>query len=335
VTSPTTIDSVETARMSMSSALNSALDVALALDPKVILLGEDIADPAGGVFKTTRGLSTKYGADRVRATPIAEQSIVGAAIGAAMGGFRPVAEVMFFDFMTVCMDQVVNHAAKLRYMSAGAATVPITIRTMIGSSRFGAQHAQELEAWFMHTPGIKVVTASTPADAKGLLLSCIFDPDPCIFVEHSSLVFAEKGPVPTGDHRVPLGVAEIRRPGNNATVVTYGAQVRPAVQAAELLANEGIETEVIDLRSLVPLDMDTVLESVSRTRRAVVLHNATTFCGPGAEIASLITESLFSTLVAPVARLGARNVPIPFAQELSIYPTVEELVHTVQQLCLL
>jgi pyruvate/2-oxoglutarate/acetoin dehydrogenase E1 component len=240
---------------------------------------------------------------------------------------------MFFDFMTVCMDQIVNHAAKLRYMSSGATTVPITIRTMIGSSRFGAQHAQELEAWFMHTPGLKVVTASTPADAKGLLLSCIFDPDPCIFIEHSSLVFAEKGPVPAGDHRVPLGMAEIRRPGADVTVITYGAQVRSALKAADELSQQGIEAEVIDLRSLVPLDTETILESVSRTHRAVVLHNAAAFCGPGAEIASLITESLFSTLLGPVARLGSRNVPIPFAPELSTYPTTQELVQTVQRLC--
>jgi pyruvate/2-oxoglutarate/acetoin dehydrogenase E1 component len=327
------VEAPGTARMSMSSALNSALDTALELDPRVILLGEDIADPAGGVFKTTRGLSTKHGADRVRATPIAEQSIVGAAIGAAMAGYLPVAEVMFFDFMTVCMDQIVNHAAKIRYMSGGATSVPLTIRTMVGSSRFGAQHAQELEAWFMHTPGLKVVTASTAADAKGLLLSCIFDPDPCIFIEHSSLVFSEKGPVPTGHHLVPLGVADVRRAGTDATIVTYGAQVRKVLRAAENLAREGIECEVIDLRSLVPLDMDTVLESVAKTRRAVIVHNATTFCGPGAELACLVTESLFSQLAAPVVRLGARNVPIPFALELDIQPTVDDITEVVTRLC--
>jgi pyruvate dehydrogenase E1 component beta subunit/2-oxoisovalerate dehydrogenase E1 component len=318
--------------MSMAVALNSALDEALTLDPRVLLLGEDIADPAGGVFKITRGLSSKHGTERVRATPIAEQSIIGASIGAAMGGYRPVAEIMFFDFMTVCMDQVVNHAAKLRFMSGGATPVPLTIRTTIGSSRFGAQHAQELEAWFMHTPGIKVVMPSSPADAKGLLLSCIFDPDPCLFIEHSSLLFAGKRPVPLGDHRVPLGVASVPRAGSDVTVITYGAQVPVALAAAEVLAGEGIDAEVIDLRSLVPLDWPTVFASVARTTRAIVVHNATRTCGPGAEIAARLTEELFTELAAPVVRLGAADVPVAFAPELSTYPTMDDIVGAARAL---
>jgi pyruvate/2-oxoglutarate/acetoin dehydrogenase E1 component len=321
----TTVEVEEMVKLSLAGAVKSALDIALGTDERVILLGEDIADPAGGVFKVTKGLSTKYGTDRVRATPIAEQAIIGAAIGAALGGLRPVAEIMFFDFVTVCMDQLVNHAAKLRYMSGGATPVPITVRTTIGSSRFGAQHAQELEAWFMHTPGLKVVMPSSPADAKALLLSCIFDPDPCLFIEHSALLFSPKEMVPTADVRIPLGQAAVKREGSDITVVTYGSQVREVLKASEQLTVEGIELEVIDLRSLVPLDMATVLHSVRKTRRAMVVHAATKFCGPGAEVASLITEELFMDLQGPVLRLGAGNTPIPFAGELSTTPTAETI----------
>jgi len=318
--------------MTMAAALNAALDCALELDPKVLLLGEDIADPAGGVFKITKGLSTKHGTTRVRATPIAEQSIVGAAIGASLGGYRPVAEVMFFDFITVAMDQVVNHAAKLRYMSGGMTPVPITIRTLVGSNRFGPQHAQSLEAWFMHTPGIKVVMPSTPMDAKGLLLSCIFDDDPCLFVEHSNMIFTQKADVPEGDYRVPLGVADLKRSGDDVSVITYGTQVPNALEAADVLAGEGVSIEVIDLRSLVPLDLETILGSVGRTSRAVVVHDAATFCGPGAEIASILTEELWGTLAAPVVRLGGKNVPVAFARELAVHPTVQTITAAVRRL---
>jgi pyruvate/2-oxoglutarate/acetoin dehydrogenase E1 component len=321
-----------TTRMSLAAALNSALDTALQIDDRVILLGEDIADPAGGVFKITNGLSTKHGTSRVRATPIAEQSIVGAAIGAALGGYLPVAEVMFFDFLTIATDQLVNHAAKLRYMSGGTTPVPITVRTMVGSSRFGPQHAQELEAWFMHTPGIKVVTPSTPVDAKGLLLSCIFDPDPCLFVEYSSLIFSQKAEVPDDDYRIPLGVAAVARPGTDVSIITYGGQVPIVHKAAATLSEEGIETEVIDLRTLVPLDLPAVLASVAKTTRAVVVHGATTFCGPGAEIAAAITEELFGDLAAPVRRVGAENVPVAFAAELEVHPTAERIVRAVREL---
>lgn len=324
----TASDSV--ARMSMAGAVKSALDTALTVDDKVLLLGEDIADPAGGVFRVTSGLSTKHGTTRVRATPIAEQAIIGASIGAALGGYRTVAEIMFFDFVTVAMDQLVNHAAKLRYMTGGATPVALTVRTTIGSSRFGAQHAQELEAWFMHTPGIKVVMPSSPAEAKGLLLSCIFDPDPCLFIEHSGLLFSPKEEVPLGDVRVPLGQASIRREGDDVTLVTYGSQVRVAMGAAEQLAGQGINAEVIDLRCLVPLDAATVLRSVAKTRRGAVLHAATAFCGPGAEIASIITEELFGQLRGPVVRLGAANTPVPFAEGLVTVPTVDSVVTAVR-----
>jgi pyruvate/2-oxoglutarate/acetoin dehydrogenase E1 component len=328
-TNPTVMRNAEG---NLAAAVTDALDVALGADRRVILLGEDIADPAGGVFKTTKGLSTKYGTERVRATPIAEQSIIGAAVGAAIGGYIPVAEIMFFDFMAVCMDQVVNHAAKFRYMSGGLTPNPLTIRTTVGQNRFGAQHSQSLEAWFMHTPGIKVVMPSTPADAKGLLLSCIFDPDPCLFIEHSTLYYTTRGPIPGGDHRVPLGSADVKRAGTDLTVITYGPQVPLALEAAGVLAGEGIEVEVVDLRSLVPLDLSTMVGSVAKTKRAMVLHGAATFCGPGAEIASLVTEALFAELAAPVLRLGAANTPVPVAKELDPFPTLESVVAAARRL---
>ncbi len=322
----------ETKTMSAAVAMNSALDLAMAKDPTIVLLGEDIADPIGGVFKVTKGLSTKYGTDRVRATPIAEQSIVGAAVGLALGGYRPVAEIMFCDFLTLASDQLVNHAAKLRYMSGGSVSVPLTVRTVVGNSRFGAQHSQSLEAWFMHTPGIKVVMASTPTEAKGLLTSCVFDDDPCLFIEHIHLEYTNKEEVPTGEVTIPLGQAAIKRAGSDVTVITYGPAVPWSLQAAETLAEDGISAEVIDLRTLVPMDLETVLESVSRTRRAVVAHEATSFCGPGAEIAARITEELFGELDAPVARVGGVYAPIPFAKSLRAIPGADDLVAAVRRI---
>lgn len=314
----------------MAQALNSALHLAMDADSKVLLLGEDVADPIGGVLKISKGLSTKYGRDRVRATPIAETGIVGAAVGLALGGYKPIAEIMFMDFTAVCLDQIVNHAAKLRYMSGGHTPVPLTIRTGVGTRRFGAQHSQNLEAWFMHTPGIKVVVPATAADAKGLLASCIDDADPCIFLEHFDLVFTAKDEVPLGEHRVPLGKAAVRRPGEQVTVITYGVQVRNALAAAETLAEQRISAEVIDLRTLVPLDIETLLESVERTTRAVVVHDAHTFCGPGAELAAQLTEQLWGELQAPVLRLGAGYSPVPFAAGLTFHPTVEDIVGAVR-----
>jgi len=298
------------AEISMSRAINQALDQALAADPAVIILGEDVADPAGGALKLTRGLSTRYGATRVRDTPISETAIVGAAIGAALDGLRPVAEIMFMDFLMVCMDQVVNHAAKLRYMSGGRTGVPLTIRTVVAAGRsFGAQHSQSLEAWLMHTPGINVVCPSTPADAKGLLTASIEDDG-------------------------PLGSATVRRPGSDATVISWGLTVTAALAAAEELAAEGVEVEVVDLRSLAPLDRDAILDSVSRTRRAVVAHAAVGVAGPGAEIASVITSELWGTLARPVTRLGAAPAPVPFAPELEAeyYPTASSIAGAVRAL---
>jgi pyruvate dehydrogenase E1 component beta subunit len=296
--------------ITMREALNAALDQALAADPSVFLIGEDLADPGGGISQVTRGLSTTYGTERVRDTPISEAAIVGAAVGAAMAGMRPVAEVMIMDFISIALDQLINHAAKARFMSGGRLSVPLTVRTAVfGGIGSGATHSQTLESWLAHIPGLKVVVPSTPADAKGLLASCIFDDDPCVMIENVAL-YGTSGPVPEGDVRIPIGAADVKRPGRDVTVVTYGRTVRDALAAAGAVADEGIDVEVVDLRTLVPLDMATVLDSVARTRRAVVAHHATRFAGFGAEVASTIAEELFGQLDAPVRRVGAAFAPI-------------------------
>jgi pyruvate/2-oxoglutarate/acetoin dehydrogenase E1 component len=324
--------STDERELNLSAAVASAIDLAMAIDPAVICLGEDIAEPIGGVFKTMKGLSTKYGTDRVRATPISEQAIIGAAIGAALGGYRPIADIMFFDFTMVCADQLANHAAKLRYMSGGRTPVPIAVSTTIGSGRFGAQHTQSLEAWFMHIPGLKVVMPSNAADGRGLMLSCIFDDDPCLFIQHSGLLFNPKGAVPDGDVRIPLGSANVRRVGTDVSVITYGAFVQPCEEAAAELAGEGIDTEVIDLRTLSPLDCDTVVNSVRKTGLALVVHGATKFCGPGAEVAAMIHEELHDDLRGPVGRLGAPYAPIPFATELDVFPSSARVADAIRAL---
>ncbi|MBK9179150.1 MAG: alpha-ketoacid dehydrogenase subunit beta [Acidimicrobiales bacterium] len=313
-------------------AVNQALDVALGLDDSVFLLGEDIAEPSGGVYKVTNGLSEKYGTHRVRKTPISEQAIVGAATGAAIAGMRPVAEIMIMDFLAVCLDQLANHAAKIRYMSGGQTTVPLVIRTSAGAGmQFGAQHSELLEAWLVHTPGMKVVVPSTPADAKGLLLSAIFDDDPVLFVEQMLLYYAVTGPVPPGDHRVPLGVAAVRREGDDVTLVSYGRQVADCLAVADRLAGEGVSCEVVDLRSLVPLDEATMLGSVAKTTRAVVVHEAVTRAGFGAELSSRIHEELFADLAAPVQRVGGMNTPVPYARQLeqAFLPTQDRIAAAV------
>ncbi|MGV0741333.1 alpha-ketoacid dehydrogenase subunit beta [Mycolicibacterium sp. XJ870] len=327
-------ETTDTLPMLGFQAIGSALDDALGRDPSVLLLGEDIADPSGGVFKVTAGLSTKYGAHRVRATPISEQAIMGAAIGAAIAGMRPVAEIMLMDFLAVCMDQLSNHAAKLRYMSGGQTTVPLTVRCAAGAGmQFGAQHSEMLEAWLTHIPGLKVVVPSNPADAKGLLTAAIFDPDPCVVVEQSLLYFGAPQPVPTGHHVVPLGRAATLRPGSDITLISYGRQVHEAMTAAQQLEADSIDAEVIDLRSLVPLDEEAVLESVARTRHAVVIHEAVRRNGFGAEVASLITENLFDDLGAPVQRVTGANTPIPFAKVLedAFVPNAAAIVNAAKR----
>jgi pyruvate dehydrogenase E1 component beta subunit len=309
---------VEAARtISFTEAYHIALDEALAADPSVFLLGEDIGDKeGGGVFKVTKGLSTKYGDKRVRTTPIAEEAIVGAAIGAALAGMRPVAEIMLMNFVTVAMDQIVNHAAKLRFMSGGQTSVPITIRTRTGAGGGTAgQHSDMLEAWFAHVAGIKVVVPSSPADAIGLLASCIFDDDPCLFIE-DSMTRAQTGPKPPPNHRLPLGKANIVRAGSDVSVISYGRPINDALKIAERLASDGISVEIVDLRTVSPFDRDTVLKSVAKTRRAVVAHEAPRSFGVGAEVAAQIQEHLFGQLKAPVLRVASRDVAVPFAKVL-------------------
>jgi 2-oxoisovalerate dehydrogenase E1 component len=326
----------ETREMAMFEAVQDAQELALQLDDQVFFLGEDIGEPAGGVFKCFKGMQTKWG-ERIRPTPIAEQAIIGAATGAALVGMRPVAEIMFCDFVGVCLDQIMNHAAKQRYMSGGATNVPMTIRTIAGGGigGFGAQHSQSTEATLLHYPGLKIVYPSTPTEAKGLLLSCIFDEDPCIQFESMMLTYATREEVPLGDYRIPLGVAKVKREGSDVSLITYGWQVMHCLAAAEELAKEGISAEVLDLRTLMPLDYDRILTSVEKTGRALVVHAATEFCGLGAEIASTINEAMFHKLKAPASRFGAAYAPIAYSKTIetaqiphagSIAARVRELV---------
>jgi 2-oxoisovalerate dehydrogenase E1 component len=325
-----------TKELSLAQAVNEALEQAMARDERIVLLGEDIADPMGGLFTCTKGLSTRFGRDRVRATPIAEQAIVGSAIGAALDGLRPVAELMFVDFLGVCLDQLANHAAKLRFMSGGRVHVPLTLRTVEGAWS-GPQHSQALEAWLTHTPGLKIAVPSTPRDAKGLLTSCIEDEDPCVFIEPMQLLLARtmRGQVPEGEFRIPLGLADVKRSGKDVTVVSWGAVVHAALQAAAELEADGLDVEVVDLRSLVPLDLETILTSVGKTHRLVVAHSATTFSGFGAEIAALVSERCFGELKAPVRRVGAAFTPVPRAMSLvsAHSPGTPQIAAAVRQTC--
>ena len=297
-----------------AQACNMAMAKAMADDDKVILLGEDIADKqGGGVFKVTLGLSERFGTDRVRSTPISEQAIVGAAVGSAMLGYKPVAEIMLMNFITVAMDQLVNHAAKTRFMSGGQTTVPLTIRTTTGAGTgLGGQHSDMLEAWLAHVPGLKVVAASNPADAYGLLYSSIMDDNPVVFVENTPNYFV-KGPAPAPDHVVPLGKASVPREGTDVTLISYSSGISRCRAAADKLAEDGISCEIVDLRTVAPFDKETVMKSVAKTKAAVVVHEAVREFGTGAEISSCIHEELFSDLKGPVGRVGSGYAPVPFS----------------------
>jgi pyruvate dehydrogenase E1 component beta subunit len=305
--------------MNTIQAVNLALDDAMALDSNVIVLGEDVGDKQeGGVCGVTKGLSSKYGDRRVRSTPISEQAIIGAAIGAAIVGLRPVAEIMLMNFTTVAMDMIVNHAAKLRFMSGGQTHVPITIRTMTGAGfGTGGQHSDYLEAWFAHTPGIKVVAPSSPADAYGLMLSCIFDDDPCLFIENLPSYW-NPGPPPQRGVRIPLRRAHVVRAGGDVTLISYSRAMADCVAVVDKLAAEDIKVELVDLRTVAPFDAHTILESVGKTRRAVIVHEAVRDFGVGAEIASRINEHLFGQLKAKVERVGGNFSPVPFSKPLEI-----------------
>ncbi len=304
-------------KISMGAAINRAIDEAMAEDEGVILLGEDVgAKQGGGVFKVSSGLTEKYGAHRIRSTPISEQAIMGACVGAALAGFRPIAEIMLMNFVTVCMDQIVNHAAKLRFMSGGQTNVPLVIRTTTGVGvGFGGQHSDMLEAWFAHVPGLKIVTPSNPADAQGLMRSAIACNDPVIFIENI-LCYGLTAEAPEAGYRVPLGKAAIVKDGTDCSIITYGRTVIDALDVAAQLTEEGISAEVIDLRTIAPYDEETVLMSVRKTGRAVVLHEAVKAYGTGAEISARIHEALFNELKAPVQRIGGTFSPVPMANAL-------------------
>ncbi|MCV7257185.1 alpha-ketoacid dehydrogenase subunit alpha/beta [Mycobacterium shimoidei] len=312
-----TIPDGETEDLGLVQAIHRTLDRAMAADDSIVLLGEDIGDRSGGgMFKITAGLSAKYGEQRVRDTPIAESSIIGAALGASLAGLRPVAELMFMDFLGVAMDQIANHVAKVRYMSGGRRGAPLVIRTMVGTGA-GPQHSQAVEAWAMHTPGLKVVWPSTAADAAGLLNACLRENDPCLFVESMKLYFSGgTGPVPIADYVIPLGQADVKRPGTDVTICTYGVMVHAALAAAQELQSAAVSVEVVDLRTLVPLDLETVLNSVRKTKRLVVAHESVGFCGPGAEIAAAVGTELFGELAAPVQRVAGTYTPVPRAATL-------------------
>ena len=313
----TTLNPTKAKMIYGAEAALQALDEAMAEDPNVIAFGEDLADrEGGGVMGATVGLSTKYGDLRVRSTPISEQAIIGAAVGAAIAGMRPVAEIMLMNFTTVAMDQIVNHAAKIRFMSGGQTCVPLTIRTMSGAGMgLGGQHSDMLEAWFAHVPGLKVVVPSNHADWTGLLASAIFDDDPVLVVEPTLLMRVKGVAAPPG-HRLPLGKAAIARAGTDVSVIAYGRPVNDALAMAEKLAAEGVSVEVIDLRTVAPYDKEVVLNSVARTGRAVIVHEAVRNFGVGAEIAAHVSEELFGQLKAPVRRVASRNTPVPFSPPL-------------------
>jgi acetoin:2,6-dichlorophenolindophenol oxidoreductase subunit beta len=300
-------------------------------DPKVVMLGEDIAE-AGGVFKTTEGLLAKFGPERVRDTPISEQAIIGAAMGAAMTGLRPVAELMFSDFFGVAWDMVANQVAKTRYMTDGQVALPLVIRTANGGGlRFGAQHSQSIENWAMAVPGLKVVAPSTPQDMVGLMAAAIRDPDPVIVCEHKAL-FADKADVPDGELVQPLGEAKVVREGTDATVVALAAMVPRALAAASALEADGISMEVIDLRTLVPLDVSTVLESVGKTTRLFTVEENPRLCGWGAEVVSIVAEEAIYSLDGPVVRITTPHIPLaanPILED-SQMPSAERIAETIR-----
>jgi acetoin:2,6-dichlorophenolindophenol oxidoreductase subunit beta len=314
-----------------AQALNDALREEMRADPRVFLMGEDIGQH-GGIFRVTKDLIDEFGADRVRDTPISEASFVGLGIGAAMVGMRPVVELLFMDFALVAADQIVNQAAKLRYMSGGTVSVPIVIRAQQGGGRGnGAQHSQSFEAWFAQVPGLIIVAPSTPADAKGLLKSSIRAGNPVIFIEHK-LLYNTKGGVPEEDYSVPIGKADIKRYGRDITIVSYSRTLLFALEAAETLSEQGIEAEVIDLRTIEPLDIDTVLESIRGTGRLLVVHESHGNCGLGAEIITRVGEQAPDRLIRPARRLGAKHVPIPVAEPLenAVLPQPADIVQVVE-----
>jgi pyruvate dehydrogenase E1 component beta subunit len=323
------------AQMSVGQAINAALADAMAADDKVFIIGEDVADlEGGGVLGVTTGLSTRFGDDRVMSTPISEQAIIGAAIGASLAGYKPVPEIMLMNFTTVAMDMIVNHAAKLRYMSGGQTNVPITIRTMTGAGfGTGGQHTDYWESWFAHTPGMKVVAPSTPADFYGLMRTCIDDEDPCLFIENLTM-YGKTGPAPAPDHRVPIGKAAVVQEGTDLTLVTYSRIRYEAEAAVDELRAQGISVELIDLRTIAPWDKETILASVSKTGRLMIVHEAVTEFGVGAEIAAVVSEAHFGRLKSPIVRMGGNKSPVPVSKPLEAAhaPNAERIAAKIKQI---
>jgi len=318
------------AEVTLIKAINDALATEMARDPSVCVLGEDVGR-AGGVFRATEGLSRRFGPERVIDTPLNEVGIVGMAIGMAMNGLRPVAEIEFSDFIYSAFDQIVSEMAKMRYRSAGQFTAAVVVRAPSGGGiKGGHYHSQSPEAYFIHTAGLVVVMPSTPSDAKGLLASAIRGEDPVIFLEPKALYRTVKGEVPQGEHLVPIGVGRTVRPGADVTLVTWGAMVPVAAMAAETAAAEGVGVEIIDPRTLWPLDIGMIEASVNRTGRAVVLHEAPRTCGFGAEVSALIQERCFLHLNAPVARVTGFDTPFPYALEKSYLPDPERTLRAIR-----
>ncbi|WP_027183112.1 alpha-ketoacid dehydrogenase subunit beta [Desulfovibrio inopinatus] len=314
-------------------ALNEALDQCMAADDAVVLLGEDIGQ-FGGVFQVTAGLMNKYGKERVVDVPIAEAGFVGAGVGAALTGMRPVVEIMFMDFTTVCMDMIVNQMAKMHYMFGGRGKVPMVLRTNIGAGRgTAAQHSQSLQSWFMQVPGLYVAAPATPYDAKGLLIEAIRNDNPVMFVEHKKL-YITKGDVPEEDYTVPFGKAAIRHEGSDITIVATLAMVQRALDAAKLAAEKGISVEVIDPRTLVPLDKETILNSVKKTGKVIVSDEGHKTCGAAAEISAIIAEEAVEYLKAPVVRVCSPDTPVPFSPPLeqAFIPDVKDLMPAIERL---
>jgi pyruvate/2-oxoglutarate/acetoin dehydrogenase E1 component len=319
------------AELSFREAIAAGIAQEMERDPMVYFIGEDVG-AAGGVFKATVGLFERFGPERVRDTPISEQAIIGAAMGAAMTGLRPIAEIMFSDFLATCWDMIANQVAKTRYMTDGQVSIPLVIRTANGGgTRFGAQHSQSLENWAMAVPGLKVVAPSTPADAKGLLAAAIRDPDPVVFFEQKSL-YGVKGDVPDGEHVERLGEAKVLRDGAHCTIVALAAMVPRALAAAQKLAADSIDATVVDVRSLVPLDTRTILREVVKTGRLFTVEENPRLCGWGAEVASIVADECFDDLDGPIVRITTPHVPLPAADVLedAAMPSVERITQTVR-----
>jgi pyruvate/2-oxoglutarate/acetoin dehydrogenase E1 component len=332
MSSPSAVE-VGVRELTMAQAVNEALREELRRDPTVFVIGEDVAE-AGTPFKVLAGLVDEFGTERIVDSPISEAGIAGLGLGAAITGMRPVVDIMFGDFVTLIMDQVVNQAAKIHYMSGGALKAPLTVRTTLGATRrSGAQHSQSLHAWLAHIPGLKVALPATPYDAKGLMKSAIRDDNPTILFE-DKMMFATKGPVPEGEYLVPFGVADVKREGDDVTLVATSSMVYVALDAADVLAEQGISAEVVDPRTLVPLDRDTILASARKTGRVIVIDEGHQSYGASAELAAVVTEGAFYHLDAPVTRLAAMDVPIPFSPVLEdqTVPTSERVVATALEL---